>query len=68
MIQRAIEQILFASRWLLAPFYVFLVFALFFLLVQCGQEMLHFASIMRDAKETERATDAEHGAFDPQAE
>jgi uncharacterized protein (TIGR00645 family) len=53
MIAQLLERFLFASRWLLAPFYVCLVAALFFLLVQCGQEMLHFASIMREAKETD---------------
>jgi uncharacterized protein (TIGR00645 family) len=53
MISRILERFLFASRWLLAPFYVFLVVSLLFLLIQCGQEMLHFVSIMRDAKGTD---------------
>ncbi|MDA1012664.1 MAG: TIGR00645 family protein [Burkholderiales bacterium] len=38
-----IEKGLFASRWLLAPFYVGLVFALAVLLVKFTQEIFHFA-------------------------
>ncbi len=53
MISQLLERFLFASRWLLAPFYVCLVFSLLFLLLQCGQEMLHFATILREAKETD---------------
>jgi len=53
MISRILERFLFASRWLLAPFYVGLVFALFFLLIKAGEEVLHFALIMPGAKETD---------------
>jgi uncharacterized protein (TIGR00645 family) len=42
MIERALEKFLFASRWLLAPFYVMLVIALVALLVKAGQETVHF--------------------------
>jgi uncharacterized protein (TIGR00645 family) len=53
MVSRALERFLFASRWLLAPFYVCLVVALAFLLFQCGQELIHFALIMPNAKGTD---------------
>jgi uncharacterized protein (TIGR00645 family) len=42
MIERLLERFLFASRWLLAPFYVMLVLALVVLLVKAGQETIHF--------------------------
>ncbi|CAN1570004.1 COG2862 Predicted membrane protein [Rhabdaerophilaceae bacterium] len=42
MIERILERFLFASRWLLAPFYVMLVFALGVLLVKAVQETAHF--------------------------
>ena len=45
--ERFIERGLFASRWLLAPFYIGLVGALAMLLVTFAQELLHFfANIM----------------------
>ncbi|MCA0400102.1 MAG: TIGR00645 family protein [Proteobacteria bacterium] len=44
MIERYLERFLFMSRWLLAPFYVMLVFALCGLLVKAGQETWHFVS------------------------
>ncbi|MGL4635905.1 MAG: TIGR00645 family protein [Beijerinckiaceae bacterium] len=43
-IEIALEKFLFASRWLLAPFYVALVFALCVLLLKAMQELWHFAS------------------------
>lgn len=42
MIERTIERGLFASRWLMAPFYVGLVVGLMVLLVKFAQELLHF--------------------------
>ncbi len=42
MIERTLEKFLFASRWLLAPFYVALVVALFLLLIKTMQEVWHF--------------------------
>ncbi|WP_150285795.1 TIGR00645 family protein [Rhabdaerophilum calidifontis] len=42
MIERILENFIFASRWLLAPFYVMLVAALAVLLVKAGQETWHF--------------------------
>ncbi len=52
-LERALESFLFASRWLLAPFYVGLVACLVFLLYKAGQELLHFATIIPTAKESE---------------
>ncbi|GAC1561635.1 MAG: TIGR00645 family protein [Beijerinckiaceae bacterium] len=43
MIERAIEKFLFASRWLLAPFFIALAFGLFVLLVKMGQAFVEFA-------------------------
>ncbi len=40
--EKFIERGLFASRWLLAPFYVGLIGALAMLLVTFGQELIHF--------------------------
>jgi uncharacterized protein (TIGR00645 family) len=42
MIERTLERGLFASRWLMAPFYVGLVVGLLVLLVKFMQELLHF--------------------------
>ncbi|MDB5650960.1 MAG: hypothetical protein JWL62_2480 [Hyphomicrobiales bacterium] len=42
MIERLLEKFLFASRWLLAPFYVALVFGLAGLLLKTFQELAHF--------------------------
>ena len=52
MIERALERVLFASRWLLAPFYLALVGCLVFLLFRTIMEMVHFASIMPSATES----------------
>ena len=41
-IDRKIESGLYASRWLLAPFYIGLVFALAVLLAKFTQEIIHF--------------------------
>ncbi len=53
MIERALEKFLFASRWLLAPFYVALVVALVGLLVKAMQEIVHFALHIWTATESE---------------
>jgi uncharacterized protein (TIGR00645 family) len=53
MISKTIERVLFASRWLLAPFYLALVAALAFLLIKTMQEAWHFALIIPDAKEAD---------------
>lgn len=53
MIEKLLERFLFASRWLLAPFYVMLVLALFALLIKAGQETFHFLSHAWKATESE---------------
>ena len=50
-IENAIERFLFNSRWLLAPFYVGLVFALALLLFHFMVEFLHFALAIGKASE-----------------
>lgn len=53
MIERALEKFLFASRWLLAPFYVALVISLALMLVKAMQEILHFLPIALTLTESE---------------
>ncbi len=53
MIERLLERFLFASRWLLAPFYVMLVAALGVLLLKAAQELLHFIGHAVTATESE---------------
>ncbi|MBV8850208.1 MAG: TIGR00645 family protein [Methylobacteriaceae bacterium] len=43
MIERAIEKILFASRWLLAPFFIALALSLLVLLLKMGHAFYEFA-------------------------
>lgn len=52
-LQSALERFLFASRWLLAPFYLALVVCLFFLLIKGMQELWHFALLLPAAKEVD---------------
>lgn len=51
--ERLLENFLFASRWLLAPFYVMLVLALGVLLVKAGQETWHFMTHALGSTESE---------------
>jgi uncharacterized protein (TIGR00645 family) len=53
MIERHLERFLFASRWLLAPFYVGLVVALALLLMKAMQELFHFALTAFEHSESE---------------
>ncbi|MCZ8184058.1 MAG: TIGR00645 family protein [Beijerinckiaceae bacterium] len=53
MIERALEQFLFRSRWLLAPFYVMLVISLCVLLLKAGQETVHFVVHALSATESD---------------
>ena len=53
MIERALEKFLFASRWLLAPFYVALVVSLAGLLMKAVQELWHFVSHALTASESD---------------
>lgn len=47
-VERAIERIIFRSRWLLAPFYVGLIIALVVLLVQFAFDLWHLLRTLSD--------------------
>ena len=49
-IESVLEKGLFASRWLLAPFYVGLVFGIFLLLFVFGLETIHYISLLPNMK------------------
>lgn len=51
--ERIFEQALFASRWLLAPFYGALAIGILVLLVKLLQELAHFVLHMWDATESQ---------------
>ncbi|ACL55119.1 TIGR00645 family protein [Methylobacterium nodulans] len=53
MLERIFERTLFASRWLLAPFYVALMIGLVVLLIKLAQELLHFALHAWEAAEAQ---------------
>lgn len=53
MIERALERFLFASRWLLAPFYVALVLGLAGLLIKTMLELVHFLPMVFSSKESD---------------
>ncbi|HEY8566163.1 MAG TPA: TIGR00645 family protein [Beijerinckiaceae bacterium] len=53
MMERLLEKFLFASRWLLAPFYVGLVFSLAALLYKALQELFHFLLHLPEASEAQ---------------
>ncbi len=53
MIERAIEMVLFRSRWIMAPFYIGLVVAMLVLLFKFGHELLHFISHAVEASESD---------------
>lgn len=53
MIERMIENFLFSSRWLLAPFYVGLVVALVALLVKFIQEAFHLLMSLMTSTESD---------------
>jgi uncharacterized protein (TIGR00645 family) len=48
----ALESVLFASRWLLAPFFLALAFSLFVLLLKAGQHAIHLVETSVSAEET----------------
>lgn len=52
-IEESMERMLFASRWLMAPFYVGLVVSLALLLFKFCQEVVHFLPTVFDMKETD---------------
>lgn len=47
-VERAIERLIFRSRWLLAPFYIGLIIALVVLLVQFAFDIGHMLPTLRD--------------------
>lgn len=51
--ERSLERLIFASRWLMAPFYVGLVFALAMLLVKFVQELVHYVPGVLAMKESD---------------
>jgi uncharacterized protein (TIGR00645 family) len=53
MVERILERFLFASRWLLAPFYVALVFGLLTLLAKTAQEIWHFVLNIPNATDSD---------------
>jgi uncharacterized protein (TIGR00645 family) len=53
MMERVFERFLFASRWLLAPFYAALTIGLLVLLVKLIQEIGHFATHALDWNESQ---------------
>ncbi|CAH1661562.1 MAG: TIGR00645 family protein [Chelatococcus sp.] len=53
MIERVLERFLFASRWLLAPFYVALVLGLAGLLIKTMLELVHFLPMVFSGKESD---------------
>lgn len=53
MLEKAVEGLLFRSRWLMAPFYVGLIIALLVLLFKFGHELLHFVTHAVSASESD---------------
>lgn len=45
-VESVLERALFASRWLLVPFYIGLVLALALLVVKFAKEFIHFLSVL----------------------
>jgi uncharacterized protein (TIGR00645 family) len=52
-VEHSVERLLFASRWLLAPFYLLLTVALAVLLVKFVQELVAFAPRVFELKDTD---------------
>ncbi len=53
MIERTLEAVIFASRWLLAPLYLGLCGGLIFLVIKFAQEFLHIIPTLLSASETD---------------
>ena len=53
MIERLIERLIFASRWLLAPFFLMLALALLGLLLKTVEHVYHYATIFVGASESD---------------
>ena len=52
MIERNLERLIFASRWVMAPFYLGLVLSLVMLLVKFVQELIHVVPTVFTMSET----------------
>lgn len=52
-LEHALELMMFNSRWLLAPFYIGLVFSIVILIVKFGQELVHIIPRLFVATESE---------------
>lgn len=52
-VERALESLLFSSRWLMAPFYLALVFGLVALLIKTAQHTWHFVGHVVTSTESE---------------
>jgi uncharacterized protein (TIGR00645 family) len=53
MIERVLEQLIFMSRWLMAPFYIGLIVVLGAMMVKFTQEVVHFVPGILAFKETD---------------
>jgi uncharacterized protein (TIGR00645 family) len=51
--ERWLEMLIFQSRWIMAPFYLGLIIALFVLLFKFVQELIHFIAITVSATEAD---------------
>ena len=56
-IEGSMESTIFRSRWLLAPFYIGLVFSILLLLLKFAQELWHMTTHVVDASEAEVIVD-----------
>jgi uncharacterized protein (TIGR00645 family) len=52
-IENGLETVIFKSRWLLAPFFLGLVFSLFLLFIKYVQELWHMSSTILSASESD---------------
>ncbi len=53
MLDRPLERLIFASRWLMVPFYLGLVVTLAVMMVKFLQELVHFVPQVLELKETD---------------
>ena len=56
-IKTGFENVIFASRWLLVPFYIGLMACLFAMVVKAGQHVWHLATVVLTATETQVTLD-----------
>jgi uncharacterized protein (TIGR00645 family) len=52
-LEKWLEWLIFQSRWIMAPFYLGLIAALFVLLYKFGQELIHFIALGRGLTEAD---------------